>query len=232
MMAPSALLGGLLLLALPIALAAAAGPTISPKRGLVFVPDPKYPSDSHIWTREPSSLTWYYNYGPIPSPAYEKISQSDFEFVPMLWGAPSDPTDTSFLRQIQQLVEVKKVNITNVLSFNEPDGPTKWGGSDISPETAAKVWVSNIAPLRNMGIRVGLPACTGAPGGLKWLKDFLESCSKIVSGGGAEKNCTYDFVTVHWYGPFEALASHMGQYSATYVCFVFHPPGPVMFWLC
>ncbi len=170
--------------------------------------------DNYIWTRRPSDLTWYYNYGPTPSPVYNNISQSDFEFVPMLWGRPSDPSDTTFLKTITQLVKDKGLNITNVLSFNEPDGPSQWGGSDIDPDVAAQVWVKNISPLRDMGIRVGLPACTGAPSGLAWLKLFLESCSKIVSEGGKTKNCTYDFVTIHWYGPFESLASHMGTYSA------------------
>lgn len=212
-------LGVLVLAALPTCIAATAGPTTSPKRGLVFVPSskPKFSQDNIIWTQKPTSLTWYYNYGPDPSPVFaDSIPQSDFEFVPMLWGAPKDISDTKFLLQIKNLVEKRKINITNVLSFNEPDGPMQWGGSDISPDIAAKVWVNNIEPLRDMGIRVGLPACTGAPDGLKWLKTFLERCADVISDGGPKKNCTYDFVTVHWYGPFEALASHLGHYSATF----------------
>ncbi|KAK0621036.1 glycosyl hydrolase catalytic core-domain-containing protein [Immersiella caudata] len=209
-------LGLLLLSVLSPPLAAAAGPTTSPKRGLVYVPDPQYPGDDHIWTRQPSALTWYYNYQANPSPVYAKISQSVFEFVPMLWGAPEDPDDTTFLKQMKALVQDRKVNITNVLAFNEPDGPHQYGGSNIDPEHAAKVWVKNIEPLREMGIRVGLPACTGAPDGLAWLKTFLDSCSEIVSEGSLRKNCTYDFVTIHWYGTFEALASHMGQYAAAF----------------
>ncbi|KAK0642211.1 glycosyl hydrolase catalytic core-domain-containing protein [Cercophora newfieldiana] len=217
-MVPSIASLGALLFAgvLPLVLAASTGPTTSPKRGLCFVPDSKYPNDNQIWTRQPSSLTWYYNYMAEPSPAYAKIPQSEFEFVPMLWGAPENPTDTTFLKQIKRLVQERKINITNVLSFNEPDGPREYGGSNLDPEVAARVWVNNIAPLRDMGIRVGLPSCTGAPAGLTWLEDFLKSCSKIISDGGAKKNCTYDFITIHWYGSFEALASHMGRYSAAF----------------
>ncbi|KAK4446066.1 alkali-sensitive linkage protein 1 [Podospora aff. communis PSN243] len=216
MVSSIASLAALLFSVLLPGLAAAAGPATSPKRGLVYVPDPQFPGDDHIWTRQRGALTWYYNYQPNPSAVYADIPQSDFEFVPMLWGAPEDPDDTTFLDQMKALVRDRKVNITNVLSFNEPDGPHHYGGSNLDPEHAAKVWVKNIEPLREMGIRVGLPACTGAPDGLVWLETFLDICSKIVSDGGAKKNCTYDFITIHWYGTFEALASHMGRYSAAF----------------
>lgn len=202
------------ILAVHLALTASAGPLASPKRGLVFTPNETFPADNTIWTTQPSDLTWYYNYEPNPSSVFKSMPQSEFEFVPMMWGAPSDPTDTTFLQTIQQLINKDKINITNVLSFNEPDGPFQWGGSNIDADVAAQAWVSNIEPLRAMGIRVGLPACTGAPSGLAWLKFFLESCSKVLSDGGPTKNCTYDFVTLHWYGGFEGLASHMGEYAA------------------
>lgn len=217
-MFPSAPLGALLLGALPllVAPAAAAGPLSSPKRGLVFTPNATTPLDNYVWTRQPSSLTWYYNYKPDPSGVYGNLSQEEFEFVPMLWGTPDDINDTSFLTSIKRLVKEKGVNITNVLTFNEPDGPFEWGGSNMDPGVAAQVWVNNIEPLREMGIRVGLPACTGAPTGLEWLKKFLNACSVVLSGDGPKRNCTYDFTTIHWYGPFDGLASHMGNYAANF----------------
>lgn len=206
------LLGPLSLLA---ASTVSAGPLTSPKRGLVFTPDARFPDrDVHVWKQKPSPLTWYYNYQAEPSPVFDDLPQSDFEFVPMLWGKPDDKDDTSFLKTVERLVDTRKINITNVLGFNEPDGPRKWGGSDIDPDTAAHVWLKNIAPLRERGIRVGLPACTGSPDGTKWLDTFLKSCSKQLSGKGPTRNCTYDFVNIHWYGSFEGLASHIGWYSA------------------
>jgi len=134
----------------------------------------------------------------------------------MLWGKPENKDDTTFLQTVERLVSGRKINITHVLGFNEPDGPRKWGGGDIDPDTAAHVWLKNIAPLRERGIRVGLPACTGSPAGTKWLDDFLKSCSKQLSGKGPTRNCTFDFVNLHWYGNFEGLASHIGGYSATF----------------
>jgi len=89
------------------------------------------------------------------------MPQSQFEFVPMMWGAPSSLDDTSFLSTVKGLIKDQGVNITNVLSFNEPDGPFAYGGSNIEPSAAAKLWVNNLIPLQEMGVRVGLPACTG-----------------------------------------------------------------------
>lgn len=186
------------------------------KRGLVFTPNSTFPHDAYIWTAPPTSLTWYYNYKPLPSQIYSNVSQSDFEFVPMLWGAPSDVNDKSFYNTIKTLIDERGVNITNILTFNEPDGPGEYGGSDIDPEVAAQVWVNNIIPLQEdyKALRVGLPACTGAPAGMEWTVKFLEACSGLISEDGKTKNCTFDFVPIHWYGNFEGLASHMGEYSA------------------
>ncbi|KXX79392.1 Alkali-sensitive linkage protein 1 [Madurella mycetomatis] len=201
---------------LPLAVSTAAGPLSSPKRGLVFTPNEATRPDDTIWIQEPTSLTWYYNYKPEPEPEYQDIAQSEFEFVPMLWGAPSSLDDTSFLSTVKSLIEDRGINITNVLSFNEPDGPFAYGGSSIEPAAAAQVWVNNLIPLQEMGVRVGLPACTGAPSGLPWLQDFLRECARLISTDDQTRNCTYDFVTIHWYGNFEGLASHIGQYSAAF----------------
>ncbi|KAL2267956.1 hypothetical protein VTJ83DRAFT_5233 [Remersonia thermophila] len=185
------------------------------KRGLVFTPNATTRSDDKIWVQKPTTLTWYYNYKPEPEAVYEHLPQSEFEFVPMMWGAPSPIDDTSFVRTIKNLIK-QGINITNVLSFNEPDGPFVYGGSNMEPSVAAQVWVNNMIPLQELGIRVGLPACTGSPDGLPWLLSFLEECSKLISTDNKQQNCTYDFVTIHWYGNFEGLASHMGQYSAAF----------------
>lgn len=192
----------------------AAGPLSSPKRGLVFTPNATTRIDDTIWVQKPTDLTWYYNYQPEPESTFDDIPQSEFEFVPMLWGAPATPDDTSFLKTVKSLIKDKGINITNVLSFNEPDAPSSWGGSDMEPAAAAQIWVNNLIPLQEMGVRVGLPSCTGAPAGLTWLQNFLGECSKLISKGGKTKNCTYDFLTLHWYDNFGGLASHMGTYSA------------------
>ncbi|TRX93523.1 hypothetical protein FHL15_005495 [Xylaria flabelliformis] len=187
--------------------------TRSDKRGLVFVPNKKTPEDNTIWVRDGSDLTWYYNYDPTPSPAFADKSQSDFEFVPMLWGSIDD---TSFLDSVNKLIDGGR-NISHVLTFNEPDGSTQNGGSNVAPSKAAQVWVDNIIPLTEKGIKAGLPTCTGGEGGIPWLQQFLGNCSQLISTDGNQKNCSYDFVGIHWYGNFEGLASHLGEYAAAYV---------------
>jgi hypothetical protein len=183
----------------------------SDKRGLVFVPNNKYPFDAQIWVDNDSDLTWYYNYDLTPSTQYNNRTQAEFEFVPQLWGAPPSTTDTTFLDGVKDLISNGR-NITNILTFNEPDGTSSTGGSQVDPAFAATVWINQIVPLRKMGIKVGAPAVTGSPMGFTWLESFFSNCTSQGT----------NFIPVHWYGNFEGLTSHIGQVYATqvYQCFV------------
>lgn len=70
--------------------------------------------------------------------------------------------------------------------------------------------MNNIIALQKLGIRAGFPTQAGSEHGIPWLEQFLGNCSKIIG-----KNCAYESVTLHWYGPFQGLASHIGEYAAT-----------------
>jgi hypothetical protein len=166
--------------ALPIAIA-----TTSSKRGLVFVPSSKHPTDANIWAQAGSDLTWYYNYGASPSNAF---TSSNLQFVPMLWGATDGDTSTTFLDTVSSLVS-SGTNISYVLSFNEPDGTASTGGSAIPADLAASTWIREIEPLKKLGIKLGAPAVTGAPSGFAWLQNFFTQC---------DGKCTPDFIPVHW----------------------------------
>ncbi len=159
----------------------------SPKRGLVFTPNSAYPNDDKIWVQSNSDLTWYYNYGWTPSKQFASIPQSKFEYVPMIWGAPSSTSDDSFLNAVKALIKGGR-NITHVLAFNEPDMIWQWGGSDITPSVAAQTWEREIVPLQKLGIKVGAPAL--AIPGLTWLQNFTAACP----------GCTFDFIPIHFYG--------------------------------
>ena len=187
----------------------------SSKRGLVFVPSTKYPQDNQIWVESGSDLTWYYNYGATPSSAYSNRTQAEFEFVPMLWGAPTSTSDNTFLTGVKQLIS-DGTNISHVLTFNEPDGTASSGGSNVDPTTAATTWIREIEPLRKLGVKTGAPAVTGSQGGFTWLSEFFSACTSQGT------NCTADFIPIHWYGDFQGLASHIGQVVGTYV----YPPSP------
>ncbi|KAI9724937.1 MAG: hypothetical protein M1812_000213 [Candelaria pacifica] len=192
------LISSVFVTALPLAISSP-----SSKRGLVYVPSTENPTDDSIWTSSSSDLTWYYNYTPDPSPALNATKK--LEFVPMLWGAPSDTSDTTFLTKVRSQIE-GGTNITYALGFNEPDGQGN-GGSNVPADTAAQVWQRNMNPLKEQGVKLGAPAMTGGPSGFTWLQAFFTACAG---------NCTVDFIPIHWYGNFEGLASHIGQVQGTY----------------
>ena len=191
--------------------------SLFPKRGLVYVESTAHREDNSIWLRTNggAALSWYYNYGPLPSPNFNATSQSELEFVPMLWGAPSGESlsDTSFADKVKALVKAGR-NITHVMAFNEPDGPWDWGGSNIRPDVAALIWANNFPPLRDMGIRVSLPSVIGTGDPFAWMTPFLGNCSLYLTqlGNGTTRNCSADFMPVHVYGSFDDLAGRIATF--------------------
>jgi hypothetical protein len=98
---------------------------------------------------------------------------------PMLWGP----------KQIGQFTQVVKRGYADcVLGFNEPN---QQGQSDLDPGYAASLWKQYIQPLKDQGYTLISPACTNAPSGKQWMKDFLAACN-----GG----CHLDGLAVHFYG--------------------------------
>ncbi|KAG9878209.1 glycoside hydrolase family 128 protein, partial [Aureobasidium melanogenum] len=183
--------------------------TASSKRGLCVV-STQTSQDDAIWTND-TDLTWYYNYGAVPTPDYA----NKLNFVPMLWGAPEDPAnDMTFYNTVSNLIKEGQ-NITYVLGFNEPDGCSS-GGSCVSAATAAQVWKKQMEPLkRDFGVKLGAPAVTGATTGFNWLANWFSECAALVASSGSNStnntSCEVDFIPAHWYGNFEGLASHLGQ---------------------
>lgn len=188
----------------------------STKRGLVFVPAPKYPTDNQIWVQGQTDITWYYNYQATPSAAFSNLTQDKFEFVPMLWS----PADT-FLSTIQGLIKNGR-NITHVMGYNEPDGEHSTGGSSLDYKVAATNWIAQMEPLRKMGVKLGAPAVTGSSRGMTWLRNFFDACASQGT------NCTADFFPSHWYGNFEGLASHLGEIAGVHVFPSYHPLSTVL----
>lgn len=174
----------------------------SSKRGLCHVPSNKHPEDDKIWQNGPSPPTWYYNYKPEPTAEYAK--DTAMQFVPMLWGASVDDKGTPFLDSVKKQID-SGANITYVLGFNEPDGGFDTGGSNLAAGLAAARWKAEIEPLKELGVKLGAPAVTGAESGWQWLENFFSECA-----GG----CNPDFIPVHWYGNFEGMMSHVGQVTS------------------
>ncbi|OCL07896.1 glycoside hydrolase family 128 protein [Glonium stellatum] len=166
-------------------------PTISSKRGLVYVPNTTHPEDDLVWIQPGSDLGFYYNYGRIPTQKYA----NHLAFIPMLFGMFNNTFQADVIAQINN-----GAYVPYVFSFNEPDLPYHDGGSQISPADAATTWMKELQHLSAYGVKLGAPATSGSNGGITWLQQFFAACS----------NCTFDFLPVHWYGDFPGLASQVG----------------------
>jgi hypothetical protein len=179
----------------PIALS-----STSPKRGIPYVGSKNANSDNKIWST-PGVLSWYYDYD-----FHDVSSLSSLTYIPMLWGAVDSNSKGAFLQAVKSYHDQGK-NISYVLGFNEPDEGKTTGGSSMSAKDAASTWIAEMEPVRSLGVKAGAPAVTGSGRGLDWLKDFFSACNG---------KCNPDFMTVHWYGPFEGLASFVGQMRQLY----------------
>jgi len=175
--------------------------TTSDKRGLVYI-STSHESDYSLLTSSNSDLTWYYNWAPSPS----LRSQDNIAFVPLIHGISNLNSDVRAVK--------RQSDATHLLTFNEPDGSTDTGGSGISPSDAAEAYINFILPLRSNphNLLISLPATTGSPRGLTWLRDFNTSCFRLNPGEG----CPADFLGAHWYGSFAAMASWLGTLHVIY----------------
>lgn len=136
------------------------------------------------WSTDMSQFTtgkvsWYYTWSP------SAVDDTQFEFVPMLWGQNQVAQWTDSTSGINATIAAKKP--TAILGMNEPQ---EKGQSNMTPQQGADMWKTYIEPLRAQGLRLGSPAPSGAPSGKTWLQDFLTACN-----GG----CTVDFIALHYY---------------------------------
>lgn len=113
------------------AVTARSGSPKARKRGLCYVPDSRTPEDDRIWTKQPRALSWYYIDTSSPPEIFRGLAKDGFEFVPMLWGAPSNIDNTAFLNTVRSLSN-DSLQISNVLAFNEPD-VSGHGASNVNP---------------------------------------------------------------------------------------------------
>lgn len=96
----------------------------SSKRGLCFTPNTTTPQDDDIWIHPPKALSWYYSYGMTPPPTFEDKRQDQFEFVPMLWGAPASAANSTFLEIVESLIG-NGHNVSHVMYVSLSEGIAK-----------------------------------------------------------------------------------------------------------
>ncbi|KAF9883835.1 hypothetical protein FE257_002772 [Aspergillus nanangensis] len=156
------------------------------KRGLCYNND--NPSKDAVFAnlyKGMDKVTWAYDWG-YPSWGLD----SSLEFVPMLWGLPSDNGSG-------WKAAANAPGVVNVLGFNEPD-LTYSASSNIPPEKAAKGWLNYIQPLAGGSVRIGAPNVLwnnvdSSSGGdydtAQWTEYFLAACT----------GCHFDFAAIHYY---------------------------------
>ncbi|KAK0555234.1 hypothetical protein OC845_000374 [Tilletia horrida] len=106
--------------------------------------------------------------------------EGDAEFVPMFWGE-------SKMDEWERQKDEMEDNLPDALLFlNEPDVRSQaW----TSPQDAADLYLREICPYQEQGVRISTPQITYD---FSWLDRFLS----LVR----EQGCEPDFVAVHWYG--------------------------------
>ncbi|KAF4602241.1 hypothetical protein EYR40_005446 [Pleurotus pulmonarius] len=132
-----------------------------------------------------SSTKFIYTWSPwIPA----KAKSLGFAPAPMLWGEKQ-------LSDFKKLVKPGYANIA--MGFNEPD---QSGQANMSPSRGCSLWWENLNWLKDQGYQLISPACTNAPSGTQWMKDFMGCC----------RDCQIDAVATHFYGTSaQALIQHV-----------------------
>lgn len=114
--------------------------TLAYKRGsgLAYLGD-THATDNTLTYSANSSIDWYYNWSPTPSPT------SPCPFSRSSTASTTPPPPPSWTLTIANLPATS----THLLTFNELDGTTSSDGSTIAPSDAAKAYLNDIVPLRS-----------------------------------------------------------------------------------
>ena len=132
-----------------------------------------------------SKITWLCNWYSAPPPNLG----SHIEFVPQDYGKESNtaPKYEWFTNANQSIAKGAKY----FLGFGEPEAPnTATMHTNMDPQEAVNLYMQDLQPYANQGIKVGAPAVLQPDPDLNWLKQFLSLCDKA--------GCKYDFIAIHW----------------------------------
>ncbi|EHK99282.1 (Trans)glycosidase [Glarea lozoyensis ATCC 20868] len=170
--------------AAPASTAASTPVSSGGKRGVAF-------NDNSVLSVFSGKASWCYNWGQS-----EGTIPSGFEYVPMLWGNKAGFYD-SWASNANSAISSGS---THLLAFNEPDLSAQ---SNMGVSTAVADYKTHMQPFAGKA-KLGAPSVTngGAPMGLTYLKNFVDSCS----------GCTIDFVPIHWYNG-DALDSSISYFK-------------------
>ncbi|KAI0073835.1 hypothetical protein K474DRAFT_1626896 [Panus rudis PR-1116 ss-1] len=179
------------------------------KRGLAFN------DDGLTKNFNSQKIVWAYNW----APTHQGSLPDGVIYFPMLWSADGSKTAT----WNDDATAAIAAGATHLLGFNEPDLGAQ---ANMSPEDAAKAWMTYMQPFAGKAKLVAPAITNGAPPamGTGWLDRFIAACTECqidawaihiydsASNVGYFKNYISDFVAK--YGK-ETLVTEFGASGST-----------------
>jgi len=173
----------------------------SPKKGIVI---PSWPRHFAFDFDSFSTISWWYNYLPVPEAEYHNKwwclysngvrpegearshcfpSDPEVEFVPMIFGGGRNFGDVGFCNE-QACGLTVPPEYQTILGFNEPNQPDQ---SNMTPMEAAVKWMEmqELYPNRTL-----VSPATGHAD-TEWFDEFWLQCEIL--------GCRIDYLATHWY---------------------------------
>lgn len=158
------------------------------KRG---VSENSFSLEAEMLPLEPG-VSWYYNWGNIPSPGYQnQVTNYDgMDYCPMCWNGNYN------LDNIRNYVKAHP-QTKYLLGFNEPNFTNQ---ANMTPAQAAEKWPEVVALAQELGLKLVAPAMNYSPNPpyqspTQWFDEFT-----ALVGADA-----YDYVAIHGYGGFGVI---------------------------
>ena len=181
------------------------------KRGMCY----NFFTPQEVAVMDTSKVTWCYNWAQSP----QEDPASKMEFMPMVWGAGKDfEAMVSAARAYLSTHSEVKV----LLGFNEPMMKNQYGGCDLTPAEAAKLWPKLEALAKEFNIELASPALTwgfeklsdgkiyGAPE--EWMNAFIKAYKKKN-----RRAPRFDYLVLHSYMDYpSAVMWFCDKYSQMY----------------
>ncbi|MCJ1376895.1 hypothetical protein MMC20_008140 [Loxospora ochrophaea] len=144
-----------------------------------------------------SSITWLCNWYSAPPPNLG----SHIEFVPQDYGKQSDVAP-DYVWTANAKTAVAE-NTKYFLSFGEPE--TANNELYMDPQDAVNLFIKDLQPYADEGVKVGAPAVLQPDPDLEWLSQFLDLCETA--------KCDISFIAIHWF--WSATEDHIQAFKDT-----------------
>lgn len=148
-------------------------------------------------------VSWYYNWGNIPSTGYQNQVKDfeGFEYIPMCWNGNFNANNIrEYCRNHPQT--------KYLLGFNEPNFTAQ---ANMTPSVAAAKWPEVVALAKELGLKIVAPAMNYSPNApyqspTKWFDEFVALVGKDA----------FDYVAIHGYGGFGVIKQLATEFHDRY----------------